>query len=164
MGAVERLLVVGHGGAGKDTACEYLAKVTTLRFAGTTSAYLSKYVAARLGVPREEALLTRHGNRRLWHRVGNELRRQDPARLVRESLEHAQIVGGVRGREELEACRREGLVDLVVWVANDRVARDSTVHFGEQDCDVTVANHGSLEEFHERLLEMARSVGLPLRA
>ena len=65
--------------------------------------------------------------------------------------------------EEIEACRRERLVDLIVWIANDRAPRDSTVTFSERDCDVTVANHGSLEEFHERLLLLARQAGLPMR-
>ena len=106
-----RVMVVGHSGAGKDTACEHLAAVTHLRFAGTTSAYLARHVAARLGVTLEQAYRTRHANRNAWHRVGNELRRLDPALLVRESLEHADITGGASKIEELRACRREGLVD-----------------------------------------------------
>ncbi len=159
-----RILVVGHGGAGKDTACAYLAGVTHLRFAGSTSRYLAKDVAARLGVSEEQAYRTRHRDRNLWHRVGNEVRRQDPGRLVRESLANAEIVAGVRGREEVLACRREGLVDLIVWIDNNRVPRDSTVTFGPEDCDLVVPNHGSLEEFHRRLLRLAREAGLPMRA
>jgi hypothetical protein len=114
-------MVVGYGGPGKDTACEYLAKVTHLRFSGTTSVYLARHVAARLGVSVEQAYRSRHANRNLWHKVGNEIRRLDPGLLVRESLRHAEITGGVRGIEEVEACRRGRLVDLIVWVANDRV-------------------------------------------
>lgn len=163
-GGPKRVMFVGHSGAGKDTACRLLAELTHLRFAGTTSDFLAKYVAARLGVTVDQAYRTRHANRNLWHRVGNEIRRRDPGLLVRESLQDAEITGGVRGREELAACRREGLVDLVVWVANDRVPRSSTVTFAEADCDAVVANHGSLDEFRGRLLGMARSAGLPLRA
>ena len=159
----ERVLVVGHSGAGKDTACRYLAAVTTLRFAGTTSHYLARHVAARLGVSVQEAYRTRHANRNRWHRVGNAIRRLDPGLLVRQSLEYAEITGGVRGLEEIQACRREHLVDLIVWVANDRVPGGSTVTFGPEDCDVVVPNHGSLEEFHRRLLRLARLVGLPMR-
>jgi hypothetical protein len=158
-----RILVVGHGRAGKDTACEYLAMVTHLRFAGTTSLYLARYVAARLGVSQEEAYRTRHLNRNFWHRVGKEVRRQDPGLLVRESLEHAEIVGGVRDSVELAVCRREHLVDLIVWVDNERVPKDSTVTFGERDCDITVPNHWTLEEFHGRLLRLAQFAGLPMR-
>jgi hypothetical protein len=159
----KRILVVGHGRAGKDTACEYLASLTTLRFAGTTSRYLAKYVAARLGVPEHEAYRTRHQNRHFWHRVGNEVRRHDPGLLVRESLAHAEIVGGVRDLQEIVACRQEQLVDFIVWIANDRVPRDSTVTFGERDCDITIPNHWGLDEFRGRLLRLARFAGLPLR-
>jgi hypothetical protein len=158
-----RIMIVGPGRAGKDTACAYLATVTRLRFAGTTSLYLARFVAARLGVSDQEAYRTRHQNRNFWHRVGKEIRRQDPALLIRQSLEHAEIVGGIRDREEIAACRREELVDLIVWIANDRVPRDSTVQFSERDCDLTIPNHWSLEEFHQRLLRLARFAGLPLR-
>lgn len=159
----KRILVVGHGRAGKDTACEYLASITTLRFAGSTSRYLARHVAARLGVPEGEAYRTRHRDRNLWHRVGNEVRRQDPALLVRESPAHADIVGGVRDLEEIAACRQENLVDLIVWVANERAPRDSTVTFGERDCDIAIPNHWTLEEFRRRLLVLARFAGLPMR-
>ena len=163
MNETKRLMVVGYSGAGKDTACEYLAKITRLRFAGTTSRYLTRHVAARLGVSEQQAYRGRHANRNLWNRVGNELRRRDPGLLVRESLEHAEITGGVRGIEEIEVCRREHLVDLIIWIANDRVPPSMTLTFGERDCDVIVPNHGSLEEFHERLLELAHRAGLPMR-
>jgi cytidylate kinase len=160
----ERIMVVGHSGAGKDTACRFLAEVTTLRFAGTTSDYLARHVAARLGVSLEEAYRSRHANRNLWHRVGNQIRRRDPGLLTRESLQHAEITGGVRGIEEIRACRREHLVDLIVWVDNDRVRRGPTVTFGPGDCDRVVPNHGTLEEFHGQLLLLARVDGLPLRS
>src|SRR5215468_6008249 len=93
MGGYKRILAAGHSGAGKDTACLLLAELTYLRFAGTTSDCLAKYVAARLRVPLAQAYRTRHANRNLWHRVGNEIRRRDPGLLVRESLEHAEITG-----------------------------------------------------------------------
>jgi hypothetical protein len=159
-----RLMVVGYSGAGKETACLYLAEVTQLRFAGTTSVYLARHVAARLGVSLQEAARTRHRDRRLWHRMGNEIRRQDPGLLVRESLGHAEITGGARGIEEVQACRRERLVDLIVWIANNRVRRDSTVALGPDDCDLVVPNHGSLEELHRRLLRLAHHAGMPMKS
>lgn len=164
MAGCERVMVVGYGGAGKDTACSYLAQVTHLRFAGTTGVYLAKHVAARLGVSVEQAYRSRHANRNLWHRVGNEIRRLDPGLLVRESLRHAAITGGGRGIEEVAACRRGRLVDLIVWVANDRVRAGSTLTFGQRDCDVAVPNHGTIDEFHARLLDLARLAGMPMRA
>jgi hypothetical protein len=43
------------------------------------------------------------------------------------------------------------------------VPRDSTVTFGERDCDLTIPNHWGLDEFRGRLLRLARFAGLPLR-
>ncbi len=163
MTSPKRILVVGHSRAGKDTACLYLASITTLRFAGTTSRFQAKYVAARLGVTEQEAYRTRHLHRNLWHRVGNEVRKRDPVLLIRESLAHAEIVGGIRDHEEMAVCRQEHLVDLVVWINNDRVPSDSTVKFGERDCDISIPNHWTIEEFQRRLLRLARFADLPLR-
>jgi hypothetical protein len=164
MSGPKRILVVGNGRAGKDTACEHLALVTQLRFAGSTSRYLARHVAERLGVTEEEAYSTRHRHRNLWHRVGKGIRKHDPGLLVRESLLHADIVGGIRDAAEMAVCRREELVDLVVWIANDRVRPDTTVGFTERDCDIVVPNHWTLEEFHARLLRLARFAGLPMRS
>jgi hypothetical protein len=163
MNQMRRLLIVGPSRAGKDTACAYLARVTELRFAGSTSLYLARYVAAHLGVSEEEAYRTRHLNRNLWHRIGNRVRKQDPGLLIRASLAHAEIAGGIRHLAELEVCRKEQLVDLIVWIANERARRDSTLEFDERACDIVVPNHWTVEEFHCRLLRLARFAGLPLR-
>ncbi|MFO0843290.1 MAG: hypothetical protein U0797_12985 [Gemmataceae bacterium] len=149
MRPVRRVMFVGHSGAGKDTACRLLADVTGLRFAGTTSDYLAKYVADRLGATVEQAYRTRHANRGVWHEVANEVGMLRPGRLVRESLEHADITGGARKAEEVEACRREGLIDLVVWVANGRVRPGPTLTIGPEDCDVVVVRD-NLGEFRRR--------------
>lgn len=69
-------MFVGHSAAGKGTSCRLLADVTSLRFAGTTSDYLAKYVADRLGVTVEQAYRTRHANGGVWHKVANEVRQR----------------------------------------------------------------------------------------
>jgi cytidylate kinase len=163
MNDLKRILIVGHSRAGKDTACEHLAKITQLRFAGTTSLYLARYVALRLGVSEQDAYRTRHLNRNLWNRVGKEIRKQDPALLIRESLANADIVGGVRDLEEITACRRNQLVDLIVWIDNNRVREDSTVKFTAKECDVILPNHWTIEEFHGRIERLARFANLPMR-
>ena len=66
------------------------------QFPATTSLYLAKFVADRLGLSEQEAYRTRHQNRNLWHRIGKEVRKKDPGFLLRESLVNAEIVGGIR--------------------------------------------------------------------
>lgn len=159
----KKLLIVGHGRAGKDTACEYLAQITGLRNAGTTSKYLAEYVAGKLGLSVEEAYARRHESdamRMVWYNAGNELREKDPTILIRQALANGEITGGVRDREEVVRARTQGLVDLVVWIENRSVRSDPTVQFGPEDCDLVIPNNGSLEEFYDRLRRFAQFAGL----
>lgn len=159
---MKRVLFVGHGRAGKDTACERFAAATGLRNAGTVSLYLTPHVARRLGVPEEQAYAERHANRAFWRAVGDELRAADPSILVREMFGHGDVGGGVRGLSEIRAVRREGLADLVVWVGNCRVPADPTLEFSADECDVTMPNHGTLAEFHARIDRLAAFSGFRL--
>lgn len=162
----KRILFCGHGRAGKDTACEYLATITTLRNAGTTSKYLAEYVATKLGLPVEEAYARRHESdemRMVWYNAGNELREQGPTTLIRRALEHGEITGGVRDLAEVRAAREESLIDLIIWVENVRVKLDPTVKFSEKECDLVIQNNWGVREFHDKIMRLARFAGLPMR-
>lgn len=154
------MLLVGHGRCGKDTAGEYLARISNLKFAGTTSKYLAPYVAAVMGVSVEEAYRDRHRNRDQWYRIGNELREKDPGILIRESLEHGDIVGGIRDIEEVDAAHRGGMADLVIWIENIWVPNDPTLMFTERQCDIVIPNNWGIEQFEARLRRFAACMGI----
>jgi hypothetical protein len=159
-------MFVGHGRAGKDTCCEYLEMMTTLKNAGTTSKYLCEYVAQKLNLPVEEAYRRRHESdemRNTWYHAGNELREKGPTTLVRRALENGQITGGVRDLPEVVAAREEGLIDLIVWVSNPRVKPDPTVKFTEAQADVIVPNHWGYAELYDRVYRLAKFSDLPMR-
>lgn len=160
------VLFAGMGRAGKDTACEYLSKITTLRNAGTTSKYLCEYVASKLGLPVDEVYARRHESdemRTFWYNCGNELRQNGPATLIRRALECGEITGGVRDYAEVVAAREEGLIDILVWIENERVKKDPTVMFGPRECDLIIQNNWDLEEYYRRIERLARFAGLPMR-
>jgi len=160
-----KVLFVGNGRAGKDTACKYLAKITALKNAGTTSKYLCKEVAKRLGLSEEEAYARRHESnemRTIWYDIGNEVRANGPTTLIRMALENGEISGGIRDYEEIIACRQENLVDLIVWVENKTVPPDPTVKFTSKECDIVIENNGTLEEFHDKILRLAKFANLPM--
>jgi hypothetical protein len=160
---MKKLLIVGEGRAGKDTACEYLSAITGLRNAGTTSRYLCRHVAYDLGLSEEEAFRRRHESdemRILWYNKGNEVRQQGPTTLIREALENGEITGGIRDLAEIICCREEGLVDLIIWVENLRVRKDPTVMFTSRECDVVIQNNWDLAAFQGRLERFAKFAGL----
>lgn len=160
---MKRIVFLGHGRAGKDTACAYVATRCGLRNAGTCSKYLVRHVAARLGLPEAVAYARRHESvetRQFWRQTGDDIRAHDPAVIVREMMAHGDVGGGVRGRAELNAARAEGLFDLCVWVRRPGVPVDPTVEFAEDDCDVTVVNAGTLAEYHAKLDRLLAFAGM----
>lgn len=164
---MKTIMFVGEGRAGKDTACEYLAQITTLRNAGTTSKYLAKYVAEELGWSMEEAYARRHESdemRMIWYNRGNKVREKGPTTLAREALLYGEITGGVRDLDEILAIRAEGMVDLIVWIENKRVPKDPTVKFTSAEADIVIENNGSLEEFYEKLRRFADFASLPSKS
>lgn len=164
------IALCGYGRAGKDTAAEWLRDHTVLRFSGGCSWTALPYMARRLSedfgrlVTEEEAYRRRHEDRMKWYTYMNEYRKDeyrkdDPARLIRDVLQHSDLVCGVRDRCELLAAREEQLLDLVVWIDRD-VPVDPTVTYSIDDCDIVVRNHGTIHEFHQRLYRLARSLRL----
>jgi hypothetical protein len=103
-----------------------------------------------MGLTVEAAFPLRHRDRALWFKVGNDLRRHDPARLVREAIKDGDIVQGLRNADEVIASRAEGLVDLFLWIHRD-VAIDPTMTFGPDLCDLIIENNQSLEDFYRKL-------------
>lgn len=157
-----KLLLVGYGRAGKDCGLEYLSALTGMKNAGCTSVYLTKYVAAELGISELGAYQSRHrpGNRAKWFDIGNKLRLNDPGILLREALSNGPLTGGVRDLDEIVAARRFNLVDLIIWIENTRVPVDQTVKFGPEHCDMTIQNNGTIDEYHQKLKRLAEFAGL----
>lgn len=151
-----KILFVGHGRCGKDTACEYLSKITGLRNAGTTSKYFALHMSKLMGVSYEEAYARRHESdemRTYWYEEANKLRENGPLTILNMALEHGDISGGLRDGEEIRAARE--VVDIIIWIQNDRVPIDPTVKFTSRDADIVIENNWSLEEFYSRLDRLA---------
>lgn len=134
-----RIALCGPGRSGKDTAARWIAAHTPLRYAGATSEFLLDEIVARTGADPEDAWATRHANRDLWYRIGNELRAEDPLVLVRRALERSELLVGCRDGDELVRARAEGLIDFVVWIERD-VPPDPTLTYDHRLADVVVAN------------------------
>jgi dephospho-CoA kinase len=163
---MKTICFVGEGRAGKDTACDFLEKITLLRNAGTTSKYLCRYVAEELGLSFEEAYRRRHESdemRIAWYNKGNEVREKGPTTLIREALQYGEITGGIRDLEEIIATRKENVVDLIIWIENKRVKKDPTIKFTSDYADIVIENNGTLEEFYQKLERFVKFSQLPLR-
>jgi hypothetical protein len=153
----------GHGRAGKDLAAAWMGQNYNIRYMGSISLSIAPLVAAAQGVSVDECFAKRHDDRAYWFEFCNYLRREDPTLLVKLTLADNDVVAGIRSDTEVEAVMSEGVVDLTVWVANDRVAIDPTVAYGSSDCDICITNHGSKTAYFQKLRSLARTIRLPNR-
>lgn len=138
----------------------YLAKITGLRYGGSFSWHAKAYMAGVLGVHEMQAWEERHQNREVWKRQLDHLRELDQCYLARLAVASGDIVAGLRDKVELEACRKEGLFDHIVWIERPGVPADPTVTYAPQDCDEVILNLGTLEDYHNSLWNFADRHGL----
>jgi hypothetical protein len=156
----------GYGWAGKDTAALWFAKNTTLEFSGGASWHARKYMCKRLSkdagvkLDPDEVYARRHEDRQLWYRYLNEYRAKDPVRLIRRCIRRGDILCGVRDKEEMVGAKVKNLVDLWVWIDRKDNPVDSTVTYADDDCDIVIQNHGSLQAFYAKLYRLADVLGL----
>ncbi len=148
----------GMGRAGKDTAAEYVCAHTDAVYPRSASWQALPFIAHMIGVSEEEAWNSRHQNREFWIAACHAFRGSDYTLLVRLCLSAGDVAVGIRGRLELAAAVRTGVVDLTLWVDNPRVPKDVTVEYGPEDCDIVVTNHGSITEFYAKLHRLVRAV------
>jgi hypothetical protein len=156
---VPKLLIIGMGRSGKDTAGEWFGKHTILRYAGSSSNNVCPLIAKELGISEKEAWETRHENRMFWYNFANGLRKDDPNALTRLCLEKGDLVIGLRDKFEVESAQRDGYVDLTIWIERD-VPKDPTVTFDKSAADIIIENNGTLGQFYDKLESLAFCLGV----
>jgi len=144
------LAFCGPSRCGKDTACQYLSDRYGYTFFGSNSRTVCPYIAASNGVSVEDAYNNRHQHREYWFEYCNYLRRNDPTLIVRMNLQNSDCISGIRGKPELEACLRLGIIDAAIWIDRD-VERDPTLEYGVESCTEILPNRSTELSFYEVL-------------
>lgn len=156
-----KLGICGKGRAGKDTAAEFLSTVTKLRYsAGTSFWYKDKvfswFKENRPGIYSDAMSCweDRHSDRDLWARLIGEFNAEDPVSAYSECLLEQDFLVGMRWRSEFEEVKRAKIVDVWLWVENNR-SSDKTCQIRAEDCDLVVLNNGTLDEYLTKLSAIA---------
>ena len=95
-----------------------------------------------------------------WYHTLNEYRKEDPARLIRESMHFGQVISGIRDFCELQAAVAEGLIKFSVWISRPGIENDPTVTYTSSDCTHLLVNDGDLSLLESRLKLLAKEFGL----
>lgn len=159
-----KLMVMGYGRHGKDTAAGLLASRWGLSFGSSSEAAAGVVILPALrGVlgyrTAGECYRDRHNFRALWFELIAAYNCRDPARLSRLVLSDNDVYCGIRSVDEFLAARREGLFDFAVWVdASSRLGPEDpdSCTVGPHLADYILDNNGEPGDLAEGVDEMVR--------
>lgn len=153
-----KILIVGMGRHGKDCLAQILKDGWGLNFASSSWAACEEAVYPSLKGKYgynsiEECFNDRANHRAEWKELITQYNSPDKTRLARKILENNTIYVGLRCKEELIACQKEGLFDAIVWVeANLRKEPEplSSNTITRDMANYVVDNNGSI---HDLIIE-----------
>ena len=164
-----KLLVIGHGKHGKDTAAEMLS--TELQLTNASSSWVAcvEFVFDRLGsegtnyASKLACWKDRRSSdhmRARWFDLIAAYNTPDPAALAKLLLSRADIYTGMRSRDEYDACAQENLFDLVVWVEafrREQAEGVGSMQLSRDDADIIIDNNGTPEQLAQRIRRLCKA-------
>lgn len=159
----KKLCIVGHARSGKDTMAEILRDEFGYTFKSSSQAasdiFIYDGLKTKYGYTSPEQCFEDRLNRRKeWYEMICEYNKNDKARLAKEIMKSNDIYVGMRDREEIEECIRQGIFDIVVWVdASGRVQDEPATSFNISIdlADEVIVNKAGYPEFREKVIKFA---------
>lgn len=156
-----KVLILGHGGHGKDTAAEIIHRLYGLTYCSSSWFAMERAVYPHLEdkYPGSTGILDcfddRANMRQQWHDLILAYNTPDRARLVRELLVEHDMYVGLRNDEEFVASRH--LFDLIIWVdAGNRLPPEASMRIS-YDPDMVLLNNNGSKAWLEVQIEGLRS-------
>lgn len=164
---MSRFMIFGNKQHGKDTACEYLYQKYGLKYESSSffacKLFLFEQMKEEFGYDSiEQCFADRHNHRKYWYEELRKYNDGDRARLGRAIYANASVYCGIRDKEEFDALKQAGLVDLSIWIdASARMPLESaeSIKVTRDDADIIIENNGSLEEFYTKLSNLFDTLG-----
>lgn len=161
-----KLLLIGNARHGKDSLAEILNDEFGYTFESSSQSaaniFLYDLLKDKYGYTTpEECFEDRVNHRQEWYEAICEYNKEDKAKLAKGILERSDCYVGMRDRNEIEECMRQGIFDLIVWVdASGRLPMEDVSSFNiDKSCaDIIVENNGTYEQFKEKVLRLGRNI------
>lgn len=161
-----KLLIIGAARHGKDSLAEILNDEFGYTFESSSQSaaniFLYDLLKDKYGYTTpEECFEDRVNHRQEWYEAICEYNKEDKARLAKGILERSDCYVGMRDRNEIEECMRQGIFDLIVWVdASGRLPMEDVSSFNiDKSCaDIIIENNGTYEQFKEKVLRFGRNI------
>jgi dephospho-CoA kinase len=161
-----KLLIVGNARHGKDTMSEILRDNLDFKFISSSQAaadiFIYDLLKEKYGYKTsEECFEDRINHRAEWYQLICDYNKDDRTSLARGILELANCYVGMRDRDEILACMKDGLFDLIVWVdASERLPSEDVSSFNiDKSCaDIIIDNNSTFEAFKERVIRFGKTL------
>lgn len=156
---MKKILILGHGRHGKDSAAECISNAYGLTFQSSSMAACEKAVYPVLKLiygykSVDECFMDRHSCKEVWKQLISMYNTPDKARLCKEILSRVDVYVGMRCPLEYEASKR--LFDHVIWVdGSKRKSDDSTMKIEyDPDTMLYLDNNGDEDDLPVRVAEL----------
>ena len=151
-----KIMVIGQGRHGKDTAAEYMAEILQTTFV-SSSAFINEKVVFPLLKKKygyktlQECYDDRHSHRVDWYNIIHNYNTPKLHRLVAELYAEHDIYCGLRHKLEFDSAKAEKLFDICIWVdAEERLGITETtasMTLTKKDADIIIYNNTTEKEF-----------------
>lgn len=155
-----KLMLIGHARHGKDTVAELLKDMFGYSYVSPTWYAAETFIYDRLKASHgykdvEECITDRVNHRKLWYDLIQGYNHGDPARLIREVFGQGDIYVGCRAYGELEAAKKEGLMDMTIWVEaalRKPLEGPESISVTMDQADIVLDNNEGLDELKKSLI------------
>lgn len=156
------ILIIGHGGHGKDTLAEVLHSLYGLSYKGSSQAaseiFIYDALKAKYGYRTpHECYADRVNHRAEWYDLICEYNSLDRARLAKTIMFDSNMYVGMRSNDEIEECIRQRIFDLVIGVYNPRVPEEGKDSFNIniwEKSDIIIPNAGTIAQLVYKAIKL----------
>lgn len=163
---MKKILILGYGGHGKDYLARFWHKVFGFPYSCSSQVAAQMFIYDALKhkygyKSAQECFNDRRNHRSEWYSLIQLYNQDDRAKLAKQIVKLTGSYVGMRDKAEIEACKVQGVFDLIIWVdACDRLPPESSdsCSVSRHDADIIIENNGTRREFLERALALGRVV------
>jgi thymidylate synthase (FAD) len=155
-----KVLVIGHARHGKDTVAEQMTELMGLKFISSSMFVAEEIIWPLWGKERYATFGAmfddRVNYRSTWFNLIAAYNTPDMTKTASTMFQRGyDIYVGMRRRVELEACKADGLFDVIIWVDRSKhhpPEELDSMELRPEDADVYLDNNGTLGQLNDQLI------------
>jgi len=161
-----KIMILGVARSGKDSMAEILHEEFGLKYKSSSMAAVEIFIFNVLKYKYKyktmvECFEDRVNHRAEWHKLKTDYNKDDKAKLAKEILIISDCYVGMRDLDELNECKKQNLIDLIIWVdAGDRIPTEdkSSCNIDKTCADIIIENDKDYDTFKEKVIRLGKTL------